>query len=540
MNRVVQVSRSTYLPSLLAAALVLGSPSTAHAFWSSTDSSNHAAAAADVLPQASTPAASASTDTVTVDFARSSTTSGREVTSYLIRRYDSSTAETASTSFACNWPSGTTLDCSESSVPDGTWYYTSTAQVANSVWAGPESAKSDGVSVDTTPPAAPSTPDLADASDTGDSNTDNLTSDTAPTFNGTAEAGSTVTIFAETAQVGSGVATDGAYSIQVSTLSEGEHSITAQATDAAGNTSPASGALLVTVDTTAPEVTSTVIAKPNGFLAGSIKQAGSYYVYANITETGAGVSSVTADVTTVTTGGSTVALTAGSYSANGLPYNYRSAALDATSGLTDTEGSRGYSIVSTDVAGNQQTQGAFSVIVDNTAPAASDVQTADGGGTVGLAQAADTITFTFSEQIDPYSILSGWDGSSTSVVVRLIDGGCTLLLLCSNDSFRIFDASNSAALPFGAVNLGRADYHGGLDLAGSQDPITFGASGTPSAMVRSGSTITITMGTASGTANTAGGNGTMVWSPSTSPYDAAGNNLSSTSATESGTADKEF
>ena len=53
--------------------------------------------------------------------------------------------------------------------------------------------------------------------------------------------------------------------------------------------------------------------------------------------------------------------------------------------------------------------------MDNTAPTATDVQTTNvGGGTNGKAETGDTITFTYSETLDPYSILAGWNGSSTA------------------------------------------------------------------------------------------------------------------------------
>jgi hypothetical protein len=107
---------------------------------------------------------------------------------------------------------------------------------------------------DATAPAPPSIPDLAAASDSGVSNTDNLTNDNTPTFTGTAEAGSTVKIFSDGAQVGTGPATGGAYSITTNPLSDGAHSITATATDAVNNVSPPSGALSVTIDTTRPTV----------------------------------------------------------------------------------------------------------------------------------------------------------------------------------------------------------------------------------------------------------------------------------------------
>jgi hypothetical protein len=105
---------------------------------------------------------------------------------------------------------------------------------------------------DSSAPAAPSTPDLAAASDTGSSSTDNVTSDNTPTFTGTAEAGSTVTIYVDGVAKGSGTAVGGNYSITTSALADGNHSVTATATDTAGNTSAASGSLSIVVDTTAP------------------------------------------------------------------------------------------------------------------------------------------------------------------------------------------------------------------------------------------------------------------------------------------------
>jgi hypothetical protein len=107
-------------------------------------------------------------------------------------------------------------------------------------------------------PAAPAKPDLADDSDSGGNKTDNLTNVTTPIFTGTAEAGSTVEIFADdSASLGTTDADQGGnWSFKVpddKALSDGTHSITAKATDKAGNVSPASEALLVTVDTAAPE-----------------------------------------------------------------------------------------------------------------------------------------------------------------------------------------------------------------------------------------------------------------------------------------------
>ncbi len=108
------------------------------------------------------------------------------------------------------------------------------------------------VIIDTVAPLAPSTPHLIAASDTGKSSTDDITKINTPTFTGTAEAGSTVTLFDGTTVVGTGVATAGTWSITAAKLADGTHSITDNATDVAGNVSAASGKLSVTIDTVAP------------------------------------------------------------------------------------------------------------------------------------------------------------------------------------------------------------------------------------------------------------------------------------------------
>lgn len=298
-------------------------------------------------------------------------------------------------------------------------------------------------------------------------------------------------------------------------------------------------------DWVAPQVSTSVVAKDVGYLTGSIKQGGSYYVYANVTDTGNPASGIAltgeqADMSAVTAAGATTALVAGTYSAGGQTYNYRSASLLALNPLA--AGAKAYSITSTDVAGNSRFQSGYSLTVDNTIPVAADVQTANvSGGTAGRAQAGDSITFTYSEQVDPESVSSGWTGPSVSVVVRLIDGGCLLNLLvtvCNDDTVEVYDATNVAKLPLGSVNLERGDFYG--TLLGTLDPMTFGASGTPSTMVQSGSAITVTLGTASATADTAQGSAAMTWTPAGTAYDAAGNLSSTTTATESGTADRDF
>jgi hypothetical protein len=294
-------------------------------------------------------------------------------------------------------------------------------------------------------------------------------------------------------------------------------------------------------DFRAPQVTAVALGKASGGAPGFVKQGGSYFVYANVAaDTGnpaSGTASVTADASSLTTGATTVSLVAGSYSAGGVSYNYRSASLLANPSLT--QGAKSFTVTATDKAFNSASL-AGSAAVDNTAPTAADVQTTN-IGTNGLAETGDSLILTFSEPIEPASVLAGWSGAATSVVVRINDNGLLGLPL-GNDSVQVWNAANSTVLPLGTIDLGRSDYVAGL-LGGN---VRFGASGTASTMTMSGNTVTIVLGTYSATPiidparTTAGGNGTATWTPVTGPYDRAENAMSTTPATESGAADKEF
>ncbi|HYC01803.1 MAG TPA: Ig-like domain-containing protein, partial [Azospirillaceae bacterium] len=109
------------------------------------------------------------------------------------------------------------------------------------------------VIIDRTAPAAPSRPLLTVASDTGLSSADGITKDDTPTVTGTAEADATIVLFDGATQVGTTTAlNDGSWSITASALAAGSHTLTVQATDAAGNVGALSAALSLTIDTTAP------------------------------------------------------------------------------------------------------------------------------------------------------------------------------------------------------------------------------------------------------------------------------------------------
>jgi hypothetical protein len=295
-----------------------------------------------------------------------------------------------------------------------------------------------------------------------------------------------------------------------------------------------SASFTAAADWTAPTASAAVIGRTTAYYTGYIKQDASYYVYANVTDTGSpasGIESVTANVDTTTSAHPAVALVAGSYTAAGVAYNYRSAALMANSTLA--AGSYAFTIASTDKAANSETQ-SFTVTVEDTAPAASDVQSTNvSGGTVGHLDLGDTLTLTYNEVIDPYSILSGWSGASTKVQVYLVDGGG------NNNVIDVYNTeSMPVQLPVGTIDLGSKEYL----TTGSGQHVVYGAPGTATAstMVQSGSSIVITLGTPGGASSTSTKHAAMLWTPSTSPTDIAGNAVSASTATQTGTTHVNF
>ena len=107
--------------------------------------------------------------------------------------------------------------------------------------------------------AAPVAPTIASFSTDSGVVGDGITNDNTLTLTGTAEANSTVKVYDGATLLGTVAANgSGAWSYTTAALSNGAHSLTATATDAAGNTGVASSALSVTIDTTAPVVTQTV------------------------------------------------------------------------------------------------------------------------------------------------------------------------------------------------------------------------------------------------------------------------------------------
>ena len=140
---------------------------------------------------------------------------------------------------------------------------------------------------------------------------------------------------------------------------------------------------------------------------------------------------------------------------------------------------------------------------DTTPPTAADIQAANGaGGTAGRMGTGDVITYTFSEAMSATSILAGWSGASTSVNVTVTNAG-------ANDTVTVV-----------GVTLGT------IATGGSYVTSTSTVTAT---MAMSGSTVpSLSAQNPSGMATVA--SSTMVWTPSASAKDVAGNAMSTTGA----------
>jgi Tfp pilus assembly protein PilV len=303
-------------------------------------------------------------------------------------------------------------------------------------------------------------------------------------------------------------------------------------------TNSANDRISAAADFRAPTASAALVAKSQtpGSATGYIKQGGLYFVYATIADSGnpaSGTSTVTANVSAFSTGVTAASLTAGSYTVAGVTYNYRSAVLTASNPVA--EGTKSLTFSLTDVASNNATASGYSVIVDNTAPSATDVQTTN-SGTAGRPTDGDKMIYTYSEPIDPDTIKLGWDGSSTSVDATVVDGASGLLGLgAGDDAFTVEPDGGGTKLPL-TVGLGTDDYTYGLVvLVRTSCDTTFNSS----TMAMSANTITVTLAGSSGCPRTSGA-GTMTYAPTAGPTDRAGNALPTTTRNETGASDADF
>lgn len=197
---------------------------------------------------------------------------------------------------------------------------------------------------------------------------------------------------------------------------------------------------------------------------------------------------------------------------------------------TVTDGGFSFRAILTDTLGLTTTSATVGPsLVDNTAVRGTDVHAA-AGGQAGKLSSGDTLTLSYSETMKPSTVLAGWTGTSTPVVVRLRDG-LTLGLTTNDDTLDVFTSSAYTT----AVNLGSVNLKG--NYVKNNKVVPFNAT-----MVQSGSTITITLGSAisnAGQLRTVA-SATMVWTPASTATDLAGNKCSTAPVTESGSKDRDF
>ncbi|MEG6192439.1 BapA/Bap/LapF family large adhesin [Enterobacter kobei] len=300
---------------------------------------------------------------------------------------------------------------------NGTYVFTATATDA----AGNPSGQSNAwtITVDGTAPDAPVITQVVDdapGGTLGSLNLNDTTNDATPTLSGTAEANATVTIRADGVVIGTTVADGlGAWSFTPSTpLGEGPHTLTAVATDAAGNTSGVSNSWGLIIDSVAPAtpvITQVVDDAPEGL--GALSPNGSTN---DTTPTLNGTAEPGSTVTIRLDGADLVTVPVGS---NGTWIYTPTAPLG--------EGPHTFTVVATDAAGNTSLPSTgFNIIVDTTPPVAATIAsvTDDVGGVQGPLSSGDTTDDTqplLQGTAPPDAVVTVYDGT-TLLGTAILDG----------------------------------------------------------------------------------------------------------------------
>ena len=232
--------------------------------------------------------------------------------------------------------------------------------------------------IDTTPPAAPAIESPAEAST-------NATGTV--TLSGSAEPGAVVEVFEGATALGTATTTSGgAWSRTLTGVADGSHTYTATARDAAGNTSSASTARTVVVDTTAPNTVLTT-----GPLGATSSTSASF--------------TFSADDASATFA---CRLDAGTWAPCSSPRSY--------AGLA--EGSHAFDVRATDAAGNTDPTPATRTWTVDTTPPATPGITSPADGTTSASTA-----LTVSGTAEPGSIVELFDGSTSKGVTTATAGG---------------------------------------------------------------------------------------------------------------------
>ncbi|UQQ29897.1 Ig-like domain-containing protein [Enterobacter bugandensis] len=320
-----------------------------------------------------------------------------------------------------------------------------TAQATDAAGNTSASSASFSLTIDTAPPALPVLTSILD--DVGNAATPvangGITNDAQPTLSGTAEAGSTVKIFDNGVQIGSVIATGGAWSYTPSpALGNGPHTLTFTATDATGNASAPTAGYTINVDTLAPAapVISSVIDD---------------------------VGSVIGPVTGTTPTNDTRPALSGTAEANATVRIYDGITLVGTvtadgngnwtlpETTTLTQGTHNFTATATDAAGNTSPASAVTtIIVDLTAPTApTGTFNADGSVLTGNAEAGSTVTIRLADG-STVTTTAGSNGTYSYTFVNKQTEGQTLQITATDAAGNISQPGSALApvVPLSASN----------------------------------------------------------------------------------------
>ncbi|CZV20699.1 TPA: BapA/Bap/LapF family large adhesin [Enterobacter hormaechei] len=311
-------------------------------------------------------------------------------------------------------------------VPLGTGSHTFTAEATDQAGNTGAPSADFSLTIDTTPPALPVLTSITD--DVGNAATPvangGLTNDARPTLTGTAEAGATVTIYDNGVQIGTAVATGGAWSFTPSTpLADGPHNLTFSATDAVGNASAQTGGYTINVDATAP-------------------------VAPAITSIVDDVGTVTGPVTGTNPTNDTRPTLNGTAEANATVRIYDGTTLVGTvtadangnwtlpqTSTTLTEGAHNFTATATDAAGNTSAPSPIITInVDLTPPPAPTGLAVITNGTqvTGTAEAGSTVTITSSTGTVLGTAVADGSGNFSATLTPPQTGGESLIVFATD------------------------------------------------------------------------------------------------------------
>ena len=186
------------------------------------------------------------------------------------------------------------------------------------------------------------------------------------------------------------------------TLANNTYSLRAIATDAAGNSTTSATVANRVIDNT---VSSVSVVDPGNYLTGTVPLNAA-------ANSSAGVSNVKIQAAPAGTTAWTTkcTLTVAPYTCNWDSTTVADGLYDFRAVLTD---GNAVQTVSSTIASRR---------VDNSPLRGTDIQTVNGSSTAGKLQTGDSISYTYSQQVNPATVSPGWTGTPLAVTLRLRDG----------------------------------------------------------------------------------------------------------------------